>query len=146
VESARIVLSYDPDLINAENASGRTVFEIAHSRFLTTITASPPAVTSSLSYRPVVERSPTDLLTEDDLPKQEPRKWDSTDEKGAYALACEAVAATKCGRMLVSLAEANGLAERLQKRKGGTTTAADVLPVLPVGRDVLDLFQAKSAY
>lgn len=87
-------------------------------------------------------------MSGDDLPTKEPLGWDGSDEKGAYALACEAVAATKCGRVLVSLAEANQLAERLQKKRdtSGLTTMVmparfGSTPILPVESDTLDLFQ-----
>lgn len=124
--SARLLLEFKPEHINAENASGRTPLEIAMSNYLTKISQSPQTLNFRGHQASGILYQPSDFLAPGGFAAKtagggemanEKEGWDTSDVNSAFELACKAAKEAGCSRALVSLHEARSLVQRLQGSK-----------------------------
>ena len=123
--SARLLLAFRPEHINAENASGRTPLEIATSNYLTKISQNPEILnlrghqTSAILYQssgfPALGGRAAEAAEDGETVNE--KEWDTPDVNSAFELACKVAREAGCGRALVSLHEARSLVQRLQGSK-----------------------------
>jgi len=112
-----VMLDRNPELVNRENAVGRTPLEVAQDAVLARKFEGPPLLPSNESgqlrnrYLPLVEQSPESFA-------REKEKVDKDESKEVLDICMEAARRSAGKRRLVRLVEANEVARRVAKRSG----------------------------
>ncbi|KAH7126744.1 ankyrin repeat protein [Dendryphion nanum] len=119
VNLINILLTRRPDLLYRENSVGRTPYEVAKDAYTAEVVASAPNVTSVIATN-IINRSHYEFQ-----PNYEPKRSVSYEYEERTWQACERVMKTNPGkRHLVSLLDANEVADRLAKRHAGRKTVS----------------------